>query len=472
MIQEHYFTIRILSPVHIGCGEVYEPAGFIVDEKERLMYSFNPIDFVKSLNRQDRDRLAAICAKGTIESIIELYLFMRNRTYPGHLVHLCQGFLQHYSKTLSIPTGDRRKIGNELNKFTISRTAFNPRTQKPYIPGSSIKGALRTACLNSRQAQKNLTPARNARQLEQELLDGGSFESDPLRLLKVSDFHPVENCRTKVVYAVNEKKKPSKFTARGPFQMVEAIEPGALFGGTIRVLPPLSRDIIRTPFASVESLLENVTFFYGRERAREVSELEAAGLPVTNMYELNGGYPLRLGRHSGAESLTIEGHRNIRIMKKKGEPPDHRSGATTFWLAADRSAGYNKAMLASFGWTALMQANDASIAKLRELHEREPEREDNVEIKDMQAEARLNDVDERPVIEETSPAEKLLEELKLIKPTDMGRIGTIIQGIEGLESVNDKAAVAVAIRDKIGPKAYRKHKRRDYLESLIFQKDS
>lgn len=72
-----------------------------------------------------------------------------------------------------------------------------------------------------------------------------------------------------------------------------------------------------------------------------------------------------------------------------------------------------------------------------------------------------------PVIEETSPAEKLLEELKLIKPTDMGRIGTIIQGIEGLESVDDKAAVAVAIRDKIGPKALKKHKRRDYLESLI-----
>jgi len=73
----------------------------------------------------------------------------------------------------------------------------------------------------------------------------------------------------------------------------------------------------------------------------------------------------------------------------------------------------------------------------------------------------------RPVIQEKSPSKRLIEELALIKPTDMGRIGTIIQKIEGLESDDDKIAVARAVRDKIGSKAYKKHKRRNYLESLI-----
>ena len=41
-----------------------------------------------------------------------------------------------------------RGIRQELNQFSISRTAYNPYNNLPYIPGSSIKGALRTAYLS------------------------------------------------------------------------------------------------------------------------------------------------------------------------------------------------------------------------------------------------------------------------------------------------------------------------------------
>lgn len=49
----------------------------------------------------------------------------------------------------------------------------------------------------------------------------------------------------------------------------------------------------------------------------------------------------------------------------------------------------------------------------------------------------------------------------------MGRIGTIIQRIENLAGDADKAVIAKAVRDKIGPKSFKKHSKREYLESLI-----
>jgi len=66
-----------------------------------------------------------------------------------------------------------------------------------------------------------------------------------------------------------------------------------------------------------------------------------------------------------------------------------------------------------------------------------------------------------------TPLEKLLKEMELIKATDMGRIGTVIQKIDTLETDEDKGKVAKAIRDKIGKKTFKKHKKRDYLIELI-----
>ena len=66
---------------------------------------------------------------------------------------------------------------------------------------------------------------------------------------------------------------------------------------------------------------------------------------------LKSVFPLRLGRHSGAECLTIEGVRTIKIMGKKGERPKDGPNSTTVWLAGDS----NKATsgLLPFGWVAL-----------------------------------------------------------------------------------------------------------------------
>ena len=74
----------------------------------------------------------------------------------------------------------------------------------------------------------------------------------------------------------------------------------------------------------------------------------------------------------------------------------------------------------------------------------------------------------KPVTPTTiSPLEELIKELDLVKANDMGRIGTVIQKIDALETDAEKGAIAKAIRDKIGAKAFKKHKRKEYLLELI-----
>ncbi len=136
--------IKTRSPVHIGCDEVYEPTGFVMNEKVKQIVVFNPFEFIGELSETERNEFNAICSKGTVLSILEMYKFLRNKRAEGRTVDVCNGFVKHYNKTLSMNTVNEKA----LNSFSLPRTSFISSDQRPYLPGSSIKGSLRTAYLN------------------------------------------------------------------------------------------------------------------------------------------------------------------------------------------------------------------------------------------------------------------------------------------------------------------------------------
>ncbi len=368
MKDHNRFYIRTLSPVHIGCDEVYEPMGFVVDERMETLTAFDPLDFFKNLSPHDKTRFADICRKGTIGSLLKLNQFMQGKIAVGHRVKACRGFIGHYKKNLDMNPSDEKKIQNELNKFSIHRTAFHEHTNQPYIPGSSIKGALRTAYLNilakdNGSVSYDQKDKKASQMLEKRLLLYDQLENDPFRLLKVSDFVMVQ-AATKIVYAVNEKKKSSKFSARGPYQILEIIEPGSVFTGTIAVEERYAKEAgIKRPLTR-EVVLKSASLFYGNEKRREEEELKLADLPFAKMDNLDGSILIRVGRHSGAESVTIEGHRNIKIMGNRGQNSFSPKGATTFWLAADVQANWKKEELQPFGWAVLGKLQEEMIADL------------------------------------------------------------------------------------------------------------
>ena len=361
--------LKILSPVHIGCDEVYEPMGFVMDEQARQIIVFDPLSFISQMEAVDKQRFSEICLEGTVSSILEIYKFLKDRTAEGRHIDVCQGFVDHYHKTLDISVKDKKRIQQELNRFTIERTSFSPGDHRPYIPGSAIKGALRTAYLNARAEKKKVPTPRGryaAKDLEKTLLDGGAFDTDPFRLVKISDFRPVGQVKTRVVYAVNEKKMPSKFEARGPYQILEVIQPGALFEGEITVDMPQTKKSVSSPI-SIQGLLESVARFFRKEKKRENDDLKRINIPGVQISDNEDMFLIRLGRHSGAESMTIEGHRNIKVMLGKGEKTV-KAHATTLWLASESQKPKIKEKLRPFGWAELCELS-ATLAE--EFQEKE-----------------------------------------------------------------------------------------------------
>ena len=372
--------IRTLAPVHLGADEVYEPLGFVLDEQQSCLLAFEPGDFLNRLPEPDRNRFLEICRRGTVESLLDLYRFyyQHRSLAQGRAVAVCPGLVQHYREVLNLK-GRGRDLQQALHQFTIHRTAYLPHDHRPYIPGSAIKGALRTAYLNALAKIKPLPTPKDQkgrwdpRALEQQLLTYRRIDEDPFRLLKVSDFLPVGEVRTRIVYAVNEKKKVSQFAARGPYQILEVIEPGAEFWGTLTVeLPP--EEVRRSPknkirhFIAALDLWAAARTFYQQEKEKEDQALFEIGLPPLPLPEGDGLTPLRLGRHSGAECVTIAGHRKIKIKQAEGQPPKTMDHATTLWLAADfhQRAKRREARLCPFGWVALRELTLEAAADFQE----------------------------------------------------------------------------------------------------------
>lgn len=353
--------LHIISPVHIGCDDVYEPTGFVIDEKRGRLIAFDPIQFIQSLLPQDRGTFATLCSQGNISSIVSILKFILGKQIQGREIEIARGLIPHYRRVVNLPINNEGKIKQELNQFAISRTAYNSYNNLPYIPGSSLKGALRTAYLSKIAGEKGIRGRKDrARALENELL-GGSFDRDPFRMVKVSDLTPIGDVKTKIVYAVNRKKKKSKFEARGPFQIMESIKEATQFEGIINIQQP-ERICGITKSITVNELLRSINAFYiplVNEENNVTSEIDVGSMVVNkinNNFKSRLGktaFLLRIGRHSGAEAVTIEGNRNIKIMQGREQSPKFLDHSTTLWLASEESNPRNNNGLIPFGWAVL-----------------------------------------------------------------------------------------------------------------------
>ena len=396
-----FFRLEVLSPLHIGCDEDYEPTNFVVDEKNSELINFNPLDFISRLDYDEKTEFCRICDQGTLASLLDIFKFMQRHAAKakGRRVQVGAGFLQHYASTLQISNRDQRRLHKELNQFRIERTAFQPLTGSPYIPGSAIKGAIRTALLNLRKPN-NLLPTRD---LEENIFDGGSFSTDPMRLVKVSDFVAEREPVNRIVYAVNKKKKPSKFDFSAPYQLLEVVKPGASFIGSVSIVSLGSErgKIPRNPVTMLE-LKEALRQFFLHEKERENRELAVVGIAGGAIPPENETLLLRVGRHSGAESLTIDGYRHIRI-KLKGREFTHKNHATTIWLTSDHKKPPQSASLQPFGWLSATPLSPAELTSIKEEAEKQREvekQEQKIIVQQLQVAEKERLAQEQAVAEE------------------------------------------------------------------------
>ena len=392
-----------LSPIHIGCGEDFEPTNYVIDDG--ILYGFDPAR--AQLSESLGKRLGEL---GDKADLLGIQRFFRENSaqfmpFADTLIPVAAGLARDYQKQVG-QVANRETNGNRVfNQLFIERASHT--NGQPYIPGSSFKGVLRTGWLDRLNKGQTVTDSderRNVSKLEKRLFDG-DFSTSPLRLLKSSDLMPTYDVARQVLYAVNLKKDRviDKATGeeripRGVVTRKECIQHGQYraFTGSLTLHdllgqtdPDPRKRITPSPTLRPQDVIQlahdNNRYHLPRLRD-EIRQLDQRGhlnpawkkaietlltAEIEPLLKTGRAMLIRLGRYGGAESKTLsgEGVAQIKIMQGKGQPAKYESHTKTVWLAAETSTD-NKHLL-PFGWALVEIDPQGDLPQLRNWCEQE-----------------------------------------------------------------------------------------------------
>jgi CRISPR-associated protein Csm5 len=317
-MKRYKIKATVLSPIHIGTGEVYEPTNFIIDkEKEKYyLYFFKEENFYKNLPLIDKKKFLELASNTTQEGIFDLWKFIAQRKkiikdIYSYKILVSSGVGEYYINKLGRPTQlSERKDIKIYNQFQIQKAIRNLNNKKLYIPGSSIKGAINTAL------DENFEWYQNDDKYHKELI--------------ISDAIPKVSYEI-IGYALNKERFEEDMT--GPKTYIETIlstpsnKSVFEFDITIKNYKNLDkhlniRQIIESNNNHYKPLFESM---FEDEEIKKVlgKKFKETYMKLTKSLKDNQ-FLLRVGKHSGARAVTIEEKRKIlvriaQIQNKRGE---------------------------------------------------------------------------------------------------------------------------------------------------------
>lgn len=349
------FKLVPLTPVHIGTGDTIPPDEYAIDQGKLIHFRLPAV--LRDLNAGERSRFDDLLAKGKLRELTEM-LWQKGRD-PRYRVYASR-LGRTASRELTSILSDMAENGSKGEVRLLPR---NPYTGEIVIPGSSIKGAIRTALLSVRlngsrelfraaEQCKRDDAKRAAVRLEE---IGFQFtrnktELDPLRGLSVSDsVLGADAARvdraTVVRLAGGEDVAGIRMYYERLPAVADCVRP-AVFEVEIGVDTALARRRGEgTPKVEWSSLIQHCNEFYRRRWEAERNrfgnihaDINLAALPP-------GAIFLRIGRFSHFESLSVDELRegwNVQARR----PMKEGSTRTLCELAV-------KGKKAAFGWVLL-----------------------------------------------------------------------------------------------------------------------
>ncbi len=165
--------LEILSPIHIGTGEELDPQEYII--KNGTLYFVGYQKMLELLTSENKKQLFNILQRDDIQSLIELRKFIYHHIQPE------KDYEWKIKVSPEVESWYIQKLGDIKTQLKIY--PFIHSQSQRYIPGSSLKGAIRTAILNYWIEKNNLNGvlSRRRKELEDRLLS----ERDRKRMRKV-----------------------------------------------------------------------------------------------------------------------------------------------------------------------------------------------------------------------------------------------------------------------------------------------
>lgn len=360
-LQTHKVYLTPISPIHIGCGEDFEPTNYVIDDG--VLYHFEP----SRLNLDQYKRQELINCVNRLDLLAIQRFFLNNKALATAQAHyfadVSQGINQIYQQRIGKVAHRENNSKEVIAKLEIERTAYQQYSGLPFIPASSLKGALMTVFLVQKHQERNnpkvKDPRKDAKKLTQEYI--GEFKDSLGQYIKFGDFSPNNNVHSKIYFAVNYKRK---LDDNGNLIRRVALQREAIYSGQYRafcsdlVLGKVGKEL-KSVFRGISltetEIIRVLNQFYLPIFKRELDkliELKLVNLDwarsVLSIISTGHTALIRLGKN-GSDSKVYQGKGVAQIKIQKLNKSLDR--ATTYWLAANNDK--STANLLPFGWALL-----------------------------------------------------------------------------------------------------------------------
>lgn len=349
--------LTALSPIHIGTGESYEPTNFVIDDG--FLYEFDEFAFFRNLDTQEREMFSKIAGSNSKDALFQMHAFIKNHKNSAikaktHRVQITKGLEKDYFHKIGKVVQTEGKGANTqrvFNKFQIERTLRNPNTSRVYIPGSSLKGSISTAL---QEAFYKQSPSKWKENF---------YPKNPslaiMKNLVVSDAKPIKTFSL-IGYSLNKERFEED--ELGPKNKLETIYIGSTFEVTIgfkNLEPKAEFSLDQIEKACNAHYFENFeSMFRQKDDGHEQFICEYFSDKFYDTYidfkPKKNQFLLRVGKHSGARAVSIDGMRDIRVKESGGGPKRKRNVwhnlpyETTTWLFGSKENDTKN--LFPFGW--------------------------------------------------------------------------------------------------------------------------
>lgn len=311
---------EVMSPVHIGSGSDIEPLDYII--RGNRLHAIAMSSFVSGLTDSERARFEVLINTSNLIGV-------RKFLFDNADVSKSSAFSVEVSD--GVASNYRSKMQDISNQLLINPFIRNGGRGSPFIPGSSLKGAIRTALVNAAAQEKMLpgpTGGKEEWEFESKALGYRNPKNDPLRGIKVRDVI-LDEKSTLIREVRNASKKRGALLETDSIAMACEVTHSLLTGRPLEFkVEALFDDLLySTGFLSKSLSPHDIATacnqFYRPKMEDEHKKFYKKSVAEAYSSELLSNTPgeksflLRVGRFSGAESVTLDTYRNPRPPGRK-----------------------------------------------------------------------------------------------------------------------------------------------------------
>ncbi|MFU2075226.1 RAMP superfamily CRISPR-associated protein [Gallibacterium anatis] len=444
-MQTYQIYLTPLSPIHIGCGEDFEPTNYVIDKN--VLYHFDPSNLC--LLKEKRDELLNLAKQDDLLKIQKF--FKKNvasaKSFSHYLANVANGVADSWEKKIGNVAqyeGSGKGIKEVISALAIERTSYLPYENNAYIPGSSFKGTLVTAFLDLEHKKDGNPRLENKVNLIKKY--NGEFKESEFRTVKFGDFIPQKEISSKIYFCINLKKKPNE---KGILGKGISLKREAILAGQYRAFQSNlslweNKYKQKMPY-QINRIFDILNKYYVPIFEEECENLISNKVidrqwvaRIRALLNENKTALIRLGKN-GADSkiLRSKNTAQIKIMLGKGESTK-KDRSSTLWLAGNNERQSND--LLPFGWALLEIKDGQENAKLKQWCEQQFDANGVIDKQTLIRQHREEQEQLRKDYE---------EEIKKIQLTEQQRLAMEREKAELLNSASDNQRLVLEFLDKL-----------------------